>query len=177
VGLALLIELRVGHLVIKVGSGLRHEGVYTLVSPGLEEDMQFLGRVVPSSAVWRHMVAELRAWLERTNRKGRGTVGFRISLRATIVGGSVERMAESVAAVAEHLDDIQQHTPAFLGFTLSSDRKARTALFNMYVDEDDPEDAVSAAHSWATTAIIAVGDGTRGWQTYAHPEERERVPA
>jgi hypothetical protein len=22
----------------------RHEGVYTLVSPGLEEDMQFLGR-------------------------------------------------------------------------------------------------------------------------------------
>jgi len=98
-------------------------------------------------------------------------------LRATIVGGSVERMAESVAAVAEHLDDIQQHTPAFLGFTLSSDRKARTALFNMYVDEDDPEDAVSAAHSWATTAIIAVGDGTRGWQTYAHPEERERVPA
>ena len=105
------------------------------------------------------------------------TVAFRISLRATIVGGSVERMAESVAAVAEHLDDIQQHTPAFLGFTLSSDRKARTALFNMYVDEDDPEDAVSAAHSWATTAIIAVGDGTRGWQTYAHPEERERVPA
>jgi hypothetical protein len=47
----------------------------------------------------------------------------------------------------------------------------------MYVDEDDPEDAVSAAHSWATTAIIAVGDGTRGWQTYAHPEERERVLA
>ncbi len=86
-------------------------------------------------------------------------------------------MAESVAAVAEHLDEIQQHTPAFLGFTLSSDRKARTALFNMYVDEDDPEDAVSAAHSWATTAIIAAGDGTRGWQTYAHPEERERVPA
>jgi len=46
----------------------RHEGVYTLVSPGLEEDMQFLWRVVPSSAVWRHMVAELRAWLERTMR-------------------------------------------------------------------------------------------------------------
>ncbi len=46
----------------------RHEGVYTLVSPGLEEDMQFLGRVVPSSTAWRHMVAELRAWLERTMR-------------------------------------------------------------------------------------------------------------
>lgn len=105
------------------------------------------------------------------------TVAFRISLRATIVGGSVKRMAESVAAVAELLDDIQQHTAVFLGFTVSSDRRARTALFSMYVDEDDPEDAVSAAHSWVTTAIIAVGDGTRGWQTYAHPEERERVPA
>jgi len=46
----------------------RHEGVYTLLSPDLEEDLQFLRRVVPSSVVWRHMVAELRAWLERTMR-------------------------------------------------------------------------------------------------------------
>jgi hypothetical protein len=51
-------------------------------------------------------------------------------MAATIVGGSVERMAESVAAVAEHLDDIQQHTPEFLGFTLSSDRKGRSAASN-----------------------------------------------
>jgi 2-iminoacetate synthase ThiH len=105
------------------------------------------------------------------------TVAFRISLKATIVGGSVERMAESVAAVAEHLDDIQQATPTFLGFTLSSDREARTALFNMYVDEDDPEEATAAAHSWAVTAINATGDSTRGWATFAHPEEHELVPA
>lgn len=104
-------------------------------------------------------------------------MAYKISLKATVAGGSVERMAESVASVAEHLDDIQQNTPAFLGFTLSSDREARTALFNMYVDEDDPEQATAAAHAWAVTAIYATGDSTRGWATFAHPEERERVPA
>jgi len=86
-------------------------------------------------------------------------------------------MAESVATVAEHLDDIQHHTPTFLGFTLTSDRHTRTALFNMYVDEDDPDDALSAAHAWAVTAINAAGDATREWQMYAHPEEREQVGA
>jgi hypothetical protein len=104
-------------------------------------------------------------------------VAYKISLRANVVGGSADRMAESVAAVAEHLDDIQQNTPEFLGFTLSSDREARTALFNMYVDEDNPEKAVSAAHAWAVTAINAAGDATRDWMMKAHPEERERVPA
>jgi len=105
------------------------------------------------------------------------TLAYKISLKATVVGGSAEKMAGSVASVAEHLDGIQQITPAFLGFTLSSDREARTALFSMYVDEDDPEDATAAAHAWAVTAISATGDSTRGWATFAHPEGRERVPA
>ena len=86
-------------------------------------------------------------------------------------------MAESVAAVAEHLDDIQQNTARFLGFTLSSDRRERTALFNMYVDEADPNDAVAAAYAWAVTAINAAGDSTRLWTMNVHPEEREQVPA
>ena len=43
----------------------RHGDVYTLVSPGMKE-MQFLGSVVSSSAIWRHMVSELRDWLEQT---------------------------------------------------------------------------------------------------------------
>jgi len=104
-------------------------------------------------------------------------VAYKISLKATVVSGSAEKMAESVASVAEHLDDIQQNTPAFLGFTLSSNRNERTALFNMYVNEDDPEKATAAAHAWAVTAINATGDSTRQWATFAHPEERERVPA
>jgi hypothetical protein len=104
------------------------------------------------------------------------TVAYKISIK-TVAEGSDGSMAESVAAIAEHLDEIQQNTPAFLGFTLSADREARTALFNMYVDEDDPEFAVSAAHSWAGTAINAAGEGTRGWAMFAHPAERERVPA
>jgi len=44
----------------------RHEGVYTLVSPDGLKTMPFLGRVVPSSAIWRHMVGDLQSWLERT---------------------------------------------------------------------------------------------------------------
>jgi hypothetical protein len=85
------------------------------------------------------------------------TAAYKISLRASAIGGSVERMAESVATVAEHLDDIQQHTARFLGFTLSSDRQERTALFNMYVDEADPDRAVAAAYAWADTALAAAG--------------------
>jgi hypothetical protein len=105
------------------------------------------------------------------------TVAFKISIKTTVSGDSIEAMADSVDAVAEHLDEIQLNTPAFLGFTLSADRKARTALFNVYVDEDDPEQAMVAAHSWAVTAINATGDSTRGWATFAHPEESERVRA
>jgi len=44
----------------------RHEGVYTLVSPDATKDMQFLGRVVASSGIWRLMVNELRDWLAQT---------------------------------------------------------------------------------------------------------------
>jgi hypothetical protein len=104
-------------------------------------------------------------------------MAFRILIKTTVIGESVEAMAGSVNAVAGHLDDIQQNTPPFLGFTLSSDRNAQTALFSMYVDEDDPETAMVAAHSWAVTAINAAGDSTRGWATFAHPEQRERVLA
>lgn len=105
------------------------------------------------------------------------TVAFKISIKATVTGASIEAMSDSVDAVAEHLDEIQQTMPAFLGFTLSADRRARTALFNMYVDEDDLKVAVAAAYSWVVTAIVTTGDSTRGWATFAHPESRERVPA
>ena len=104
-------------------------------------------------------------------------MAFRILIKTIVTAGSVEAMAGSVDAVAGHLDEIQQNTPEFLGFTLSSDRSERTALFSMYVDADDPEVAMVAAHSWAVTAINAAGDSTRGWATFAHPEERERVLA
>jgi hypothetical protein len=33
------------------------------------DDFYFVGRVVPSSAAWRHMVRELREWLELTGRR------------------------------------------------------------------------------------------------------------
>jgi hypothetical protein len=112
-------------------------------------------------------------------------VAYRISIRTTVTHGpetavtreSERSMAASIDAVAEYLDEMQQHTPEFLGFTLSSDPKAQTALFNMYVGLDDQEKATRAAQSWAVTAITAAGDSTRGWAMLAHPEERERVPA
>jgi hypothetical protein len=46
----------------------QHKGVYTLVSPDVTEDFQFLGRVVSSSAGWRLMITDLRNWLARTAR-------------------------------------------------------------------------------------------------------------
>jgi hypothetical protein len=46
--------------------------VYTLVSPDNEKQMQFLGRVVASSGIWRHLVNELRDWLEQTKDEPKG---------------------------------------------------------------------------------------------------------
>lgn len=45
----------------------RIRGIYTLVSPDLQT-MSFPERVVPSSGIWRHMVAELQGWLAQTMR-------------------------------------------------------------------------------------------------------------
>lgn len=56
-----------------------HEGVYTLVSPDGLKTMPFLGRVVSSSAAWRHMVGDLRRWLEQTMKDesdGQGDSGL-----------------------------------------------------------------------------------------------------
>lgn len=43
-----------------------HNGMYTLVAPDSHTTMIFLGRVVASSAIWRHVIAELRDWLKHT---------------------------------------------------------------------------------------------------------------
>ena len=86
-------------------------------------------------------------------------VAHKISIKAIIAEGPDGSMAASVSAVAEHLDEIQrQHMPGFLGFTLSSDRVAQTALFGMYADGDSPEAAVATAYGWAVTAINAADD-------------------
>jgi hypothetical protein len=102
---------------------------------------------------------------------------FKISIKATVSGGSGEGMTQSVRAVARHLDEVQRSTAHFLAFTLSCDRTARTARFTMCVEEDDQVKAVAAAFSWAVTAINATGDGAYGWEMAARPEERERILA
>lgn len=105
------------------------------------------------------------------------TMAFNIVIKAAVMGGTTEAMTESVKAVACELDEIQQATPEFLGFTLSSDRAERTVRFSLYVEEDEPADASRAAYAWTQTAITAIGDSTRGWAAFMHPEELERVPA
>jgi hypothetical protein len=102
---------------------------------------------------------------------------FKISIKATVSGGSDEKMAQSVRAVGQHLNEIQRNTARFLAFTLSSDRKTKAALFTMCVEEDDQVKAVAAAFAWAVTAINATGDGAYGWEMAARPEERERILA
>ncbi len=82
-----------------------------------------------------------------------------------------------VRAVARQLDEVQRNTARFLAFTLSSDRMAKTALFAMCVEEDDPVKAVAAAYSWVVTAINVTGDGAYEWEMAARPEERERILA
>jgi hypothetical protein len=115
-------------------------------------------------------------WAAGTGKAGL-TVAFNIVIKATVIGGTTEAMTESVKAVACELDEIQQVTPAFLGFTLSSDRAERTVRFSLYVEEDEPADASKAAYAWTQTAITAIGNSTKGWAAFMHPEELERVPA
>jgi hypothetical protein len=57
---------RDGYVIFRLGN------VYTLVSPDNEKQMQFLGRVVASSGIWRHLVNELRDWLEQTKDEPKG---------------------------------------------------------------------------------------------------------
>ncbi len=102
---------------------------------------------------------------------------FKISIKATVSGGSGEEMTQRVRAAARQLNEIHLNTDRFLAFTLSSDREARTALFTMCVEEDDEVKAVAAAFSWAVTAINATGDGAYGWEMAARPEEREPILA
>ena len=102
---------------------------------------------------------------------------FKISINATVSGCSDDEMAQSVRAVARQLDEVQRNTARFLAFNLSSDRTAKTALFTMCAEEDDPVKAVAAAYSWVVTDINATGDGAHGWEMAARPEERKRIPA
>lgn len=110
-------------------------------------------------------------------------MAYKISIKAVITAGPAElaspdeRINSSLDAVAGNLGHIEQDTPAFLGFTLSSNLRERTAIFNIYADEDNLEDAVAAAHAWVVTAINAAGDSTSAWTMYAHPEEREQISA
>ena len=102
---------------------------------------------------------------------------YKISIKATVSGCPAEEVTRSVRAVARQLDEVQRNTPTFLAFTLSSDGTARTTLFTICVEEDDPVKAVAAAYSWVVTAINATGDGAYGWEMAARPEERERILA
>jgi len=56
----------------------RIENVYTLVSPD-NKTMNFLGRVVASSGIWRLMVRDLQGWLAQTMKdesEGQGGDGL-----------------------------------------------------------------------------------------------------
>jgi len=57
---------RAGYTIMQV------KGVYMLVTPDVLDDYYFVGRVVSSSAAWRHMVRELREWLDFTGRRAPG---------------------------------------------------------------------------------------------------------
>jgi hypothetical protein len=57
---------RAGYTIMQV------KGVEMLVTPDVLDDFYFVGRVVPSSAAWRHMVRELRDWLDFTGRRAPG---------------------------------------------------------------------------------------------------------
>jgi hypothetical protein len=110
-------------------------------------------------------------------------MAYKISIKATITADlselaqTGEHMTSSLDVVAGNLDHIERNTPAFLGFTISSNIRERTVIFNIYADEDNPEAAVAVAHAWVVTAINAAGDSTSAWMMYAHPEERERISA
>ena len=65
---------RNGYIICQVGNDVyQHDDkVYTLISPDGTKALEFLGRVVASSGIWRYMVNDLRDWLAQTKDEAEG---------------------------------------------------------------------------------------------------------
>jgi hypothetical protein len=85
-----------------------------------------------------------------------------IPIRVALADPSAD-LGEAIDQVTDQLALIDERTPEFLDYAVSSDAASNTAVFEMTVDAADEMDALAGAVSWARAAIHATGGATPGW--------------
>ena len=79
------------------------------------------------------------------------------------LAGPGASLGEEIDRVTDELALIDERTPEFLDYAVSSDATDNTVVFELTVQATDWMEALSGAVSWVHTAIHAVGGNTPGW--------------
>lgn len=72
-------------------------------------------------------------------------------------------LAEAIDQVTDQLALIDERTPEFLDYAVSSDATDNTAVFEITADAGDEMEALAGALSWVRAAIHATGGATPDW--------------
>jgi len=77
-----------------------------------------------------------------------------------LIGGD---LGDAARQVVDQLAEIDEQTPEFLDYAVSSDGGDGTVTFEITADAEDQLQAVAGALSWVRTAFHAAGGATPGW--------------
>lgn len=72
-------------------------------------------------------------------------------------------LGETIDQVTDQLALIDERTPEFLDYAISSDATDNSVVFEVTVDASDEMEALAGAVSWVRAAIHATGGATPGW--------------
>ena len=72
-------------------------------------------------------------------------------------------LGKAIDQVTDQLASVDERTPEFLDYAVSSDAMDNTVVFEITVDAVDEMEALAGAVSWVRAAIHATGGATPGW--------------
>ncbi|MGH3223304.1 MAG: hypothetical protein ACRDPY_32220 [Streptosporangiaceae bacterium] len=85
-----------------------------------------------------------------------------IPIHVTLADPAID-LGDAVDQVTDQLALIDERTPEFLDYAVSTDAADNTAVFEVTIDADDEMEALAGAVSWVRGAIHATGGATPGW--------------
>ena len=80
-----------------------------------------------------------------------------------VFAGPGADLGKAIDQVTDQLALIDERTPKFLDYAVSSDAADNTVVFEITVDAGDEMGALAGAASWVRAAIHATGGATPGW--------------
>jgi hypothetical protein len=84
-----------------------------------------------------------------------------IPVHVTMVNGG--DLGDAARRVVDQLALIDEQTPEFLDYAVSSDASDGTVTFEITASAEDELQAVAGSLSWVRTAFHAAGGSTPGW--------------